>query len=133
MVLDDVAAEHESEARAAGLGREERNPQIVGARESVPVIFNLECQSFVGVEPTNLDRAVLVDGFRGILHQVDQDLKKKYNEDLSREKLKYAAETSKLNKEREELEEEKYHPNQKMPFESTADGYRPQGDKEESH
>ena len=42
-----------------------------------------------------------------LYHQVDQDLKKKYNDDLAKEKQKYKAEASKLNEEREKLEEDK--------------------------
>ncbi len=42
-----------------------------------------------------------------LYHQVDQDLKQKYNDDLAKEKQKYEAETSKLNEEREKLEEER--------------------------
>ncbi len=42
-----------------------------------------------------------------LYHQVDQDLKQKYNDDLAKEKQKFETQTSKLNKEREELEEER--------------------------
>jgi len=42
-----------------------------------------------------------------LYHQVDDALQKKYNEDLAKEKIKFEVETSRLNKEREELEEEK--------------------------
>ena len=42
-----------------------------------------------------------------LYHQVDQQLKKQYNDDLTKEKEKYEAEASKLNKEREELEDAK--------------------------
>jgi len=42
-----------------------------------------------------------------LYHQVDQDLKQKYNDDLAKEKQKFETETSKLNKEREKLEEER--------------------------
>lgn len=42
-----------------------------------------------------------------LYHQVDQDLKKKYNDDLAKEKQKYKAEASKLNEEREKLKEDK--------------------------
>jgi len=42
-----------------------------------------------------------------LYHQVDQQLKKQYNDDLAKEKEKYEAEASKLSKEREELEDAK--------------------------
>ncbi len=42
-----------------------------------------------------------------LYHQVDQQLKKQYNDDLTKEKEKYEAEASKLSKEREELEDAK--------------------------
>jgi len=42
-----------------------------------------------------------------LYHQVDQDLKQKYNDDLAKEKQKFETQASKLNKEREELEEER--------------------------
>jgi len=42
-----------------------------------------------------------------LYHQVDQQLKKQYNDELNKEKEKYEAETSKLNDERTKLEDEK--------------------------
>lgn len=42
-----------------------------------------------------------------LYHQVDQDLKQKYNDDLAKEKQKFKTQASELNKEREELEEER--------------------------
>jgi hypothetical protein len=42
-----------------------------------------------------------------LYHQVDQDLKQKYNDDLAKEKQIFETKTSALNKEREDLEEER--------------------------
>lgn len=42
-----------------------------------------------------------------LYHQVDQDLKQKYNDDLAKEKHKFETQASQLNKQREELEEER--------------------------
>ena len=53
-----------------------------------------------------------------LYHQVDQDLKQKYNEDLAKEKHKYEAENSKLSKERTKFEKEKV--NHKEEIENTV-------------
>jgi len=49
-----------------------------------------------------------------LYHQVDQQLKKQYNDELSREKEKYQAESSKLTREREKFVEEKKNQQQEI-------------------
>ena len=42
MVLDDLARQHEPDARAMRLGREERHPEIVRACETGAVVLDLD-------------------------------------------------------------------------------------------
>src|SRR5690349_12219891 len=42
VVLDDLARQHEADAGAVRLRREERHPKVVGARDAGPVVLHLD-------------------------------------------------------------------------------------------
>src|SRR5690606_28968632 len=74
VVLDDLAAQHEADARAARLRREERHPQVLRAGEARAVVFDLGDEAAVLLVPAHSNGAAVARGLDRILDQVDHDL-----------------------------------------------------------
>ena len=74
VVLDDLARQHEPDARAMRLGREERHPEVVRASETGAVVLDLDQDRAALAAPTDAHPARLTGGFDGVTHQIDEHL-----------------------------------------------------------
>ena len=75
MVFGDLAAEEEPDARAAGLGGEERNEQIRGIGEAAPIVFDADLNRGALLLPAHTHAAVGIQRcIDGILEEIDQNL-----------------------------------------------------------
>src|SRR5690606_6914798 len=74
VVLDDLARQHEPDAATAGLGREERHPEIVGAGEPRAVVLDLRDERALLHPPAYAHAPFRAGSLDGVLDQVDQHL-----------------------------------------------------------
>ena len=71
MVLDDLARQHETDARAVRLRREERHEQVIRPSEPRAVILDLDENGAAIATPPHAHAAPLARGFDGAMPVLD--------------------------------------------------------------